>query len=310
MGIVALPPDQLRLPFPSFQQDSDMIADSVIMGLLAALGFGLAEFASALLARRTSHFRLMFGVNLASVIAASAYAPFDGRILQASTGHWLTAVGLGILYTATYFLYYAALQRGPVTLVSPIMSVYKGVVIILAVLVLAERMSPGQSAGAAAALLGVFLASINLADLKGGRLVIGRGVIFGLLAMVAFGVFYYSIAALSRDLGWFLPVFMIRMFTALLAAPIAISRPPSPDRPLTPRLALAIFAIGAVEIAAMFAFARGAQVGVVAIVAAVSSTYTLVPVIGAIIILRERLRTFQIIGIVSVVAGVTLLSAA
>ena len=310
MGIVALPPDQLRLQFPSLQQDSDMIADSVIMGLLAALGFGLAEFASALLARRTSHFRLMFGVNLASVIAASAYAPFDGRILQASTGHWLTAVGLGILYTATYFLYYAALQRGPVTLVSPIMSVYKGVVIILAVLVLAERMSPGQSAGAAAALLGVFLASINLADLKGGRLVVGRGVIFGLMAMVAFGVFYYSIAALSRDLGWFLPVFMIRMFTALLAAPIAISRPPSPDRPLTPRLALAIFAIGAVEIAAMFAFARGAQVGVVAIVAAVSSTYTLVPVIGAIIILRERLRPIQVIGIVAVVAGVTLLSSA
>ena len=57
-----------------------MIADSVSMGLLAALGFGLAEFASALLARRTSHFRLIFGVNVASVLAATAYAPFDGGI--------------------------------------------------------------------------------------------------------------------------------------------------------------------------------------------------------------------------------------
>ena len=213
-----------------------MIADSVIMGLLSALGFGLAEFASALLARRTSHFRLIFGVNLASVISAAAYAPIDGQIVHASAVYWLTAVGLGVLYTATYFLYYAALQRGPVSLVSPIMSVYKGVVIILAVIILAERMSLGQSAGAAAALLGVFLASTNVADLKDGRVIIGRGVIFGLLAMLAFGVFYYSIAALSRDLGWFLPVFMIRMFTALFAAPIAFKHPGSPAQPLTPKL--------------------------------------------------------------------------
>ena len=287
-----------------------MIADSVIMGVLAALGFGLAEFASAMLARKTSHFRLIFGVNLASVLAAAAYAPFDGQIVHASPAQWLTAISLGILYTATYFLYYAALQRGPVAIVSPIMSVYKGVVIILAVLVLAERMSPGQSAGATAALLGVFVASINLADLKDGRLVVGRGVIFGLLAMLAFGVFYYSIAALSRDLGWFLPVFMIRMFTAIFAAPIAIRHPPTPDQPLTPKLALAVFAIGVIEIAAMFAFARGAQVGIIAIVATVSSTYTLVPIAGAIVLLRERLRPIQVVGVISVVAGVTLLSAA
>ena len=286
-----------------------MIADSVIMGLLAALGFGCAEFASALLARRTGHFRLIFGVNLVSVISATAYAPFDGRIFHASVSHWFMTVGLGVLYTATYTLYYAALQRGPVSIVSPIMSVYKGVVIILAVIILAERMSPGQSAGAAAALLGVFLASINFAGLKGGRVVIGRGVLFGLFAMISFGVFYYSIAALSRDLGWFLPVYMTRMFTALFAVPIAIRQPPSPGQSLTLKFALAVFAIGVIEIAAMFAFARGAQVGIVAIVAAVSSAYTLVPVVGAIALLRERLRPVQGIGVVSVVAGVTLLSA-
>ena len=119
-----------------------MIADSVTMGLLAALGFGLAELASALLARKTSHFRLIFGVNIASVLAATAYAPFDGGIANATAQQWITAAGLGVLYTVTYALYYAALKRGPVSLVSPIMSVYKGVVIILAVLVLAERMSP------------------------------------------------------------------------------------------------------------------------------------------------------------------------
>ena len=285
-----------------------MIADSVSMGLLAALGFGLAEFASALLARRTSHFRLIFGVNVASVLAATAYLPFDGGIIHTSSQQWLTFIGLGVLYSMTYVLYYASLQRGPVAIVSPIMSVYKAVVIILAVLLLAEPLSPGQSSGAAAALLGVFLASINIAELKGGRIVIGRGVFFGFLAMIAFGVFYYAIAALSRDLGWFLPIYMIRMFTAVLVAPLAIRQRPEPHQRLTTRITLAILAIGAIEIGAMFAFARGSQVGNVAIVAAVSSAYTLVPIAGALTLLRERLRPIQILGVTSVVIGVLLLN--
>ena len=285
-----------------------MIADSVSMGLLAALGFGLAEFASALLARRTSHFRLIFGVNVASVLAATAYLPFDGGIIHTSSREWLTFIGLGVLYSMTYVLYYASLQRGPVAIVSPIMSVYKGVVVILAVLILAESLSPGQSAGAIAALLGVFLASINIAELKGGRIVIGRGVFFGFLAMIAFGVFYYAIAALSRDLGWFLPIYMIRMFTTVLVAPLAIRQRPEPHQRLTTRITLAILAIGAIEIGGMFAFARGAQVGNVAIVAAVSSAYTLVPIAGAITLLRERLHPIQILGVASVVVGVLLLS--
>ncbi len=285
-----------------------MIADSVSMGLLAALGFGLAEFASALLARRTSHFRLIFGVNVASVLAATAYVPFDGGIVHASGQQWLTAIGLGALYTINYALYYAALQRGPVAIVSPIMSAYKGIVIILAVLILAESMSPGRSAGVTAALLGAFLASINLGELKGGRVVIGRGVFFAFLAMIAFGVFYYSIAVLSKDLGWFLPIYMIRMFTAVLVLPLAIRERPEPDQRLTARIIFAILVIGAIEIAGMFAFARGTQIGIVVIVAAVSSGYTLVPIAGAIVFLRERLHPIQVLGVASVVAGVILLN--
>ena len=68
-----------------------MIADSVNMVMLAALGFGLAECAGALLARRTCHFELVFGVNLASVIAATTYAPFDDQIVHTSAAHCLTA---------------------------------------------------------------------------------------------------------------------------------------------------------------------------------------------------------------------------
>ena len=285
-----------------------MIADSVSMGLLAALGFGLAEFASALLARRTSHFRLIFGVNVASVLAATAYVPFDGGIVHASGQQWLTAIGLGALYTINYALYYAALQRGPVAIVSPIMSAYKGIVIILAVLILAESMSLGRSAGVTAALLGAFLASINLGELKGGRVVIGRGVFFAFLAMIAFGVFYYSIAVLSKDLGWFLPIYMIRMFTAVLVLPLAIRERPEPDQRLTARIIFAVLVIGAIEIGGMFAFARGTQIGIVVIVAAVSSGYTLVPIAGAIVFLRERLHPIQVMGVASVVAGVILLS--
>ena len=287
-----------------------MVADSVLMGLLAAPGFGVAEFASALLARRISHFRLIFGVNVASVLVATAYAPIDGGITHMPVSDWLTTVGLGAMYASTYLLHYAALRTGPVAVVSPIMSVYKSIVILLAVWLLSERMTVGQSIGAAAALLGVFIASTNPAGLRSGRILAGRGVAVAFAAMIAFGVFYYSIASLSRDLGWFLPIYLIRMFTAVWVSPLAIFLTPESGERVTPGLAMAILAIGAIEIGGMFAFARGAEIGIVAIVAAVSAPYTLVPIAGGLAFLRERLHPAQWLGIASVVAGVILISIA
>ena len=54
-------------------------------------------------------------------------------------------------------------------------------------------------------------------------------------------------------------------------------------------------------------FARGNQVGLVAVTAAVSSAYPVIPLIGGLLFFRERLLRQQVGGAILILAGLVLL---
>ena len=78
------------------------------------------------------------------------------------------------------------------------------------------------------------------------------------------------------------------------------------DVQLAPGLAWAL-AAGLTDAAGLVFFTRGDQVGLVAVTAAVSSAYPVIPLIGGLLIFRERLMRQQIGGAVLIVAGLILL---
>ena len=65
---------------------------------------------------------------------------------------------------------------------------------------------------------------------------------------------------------------------------------------------------GLTEAAALVAFARGGQAGQVAVTAAVSSTYPVIPLAAGLLLFRERLSALQVSGICVAVTGLTLVS--
>ena len=67
-------------------------------------------------------------------------------------------------------------------------------------------------------------------------------------------------------------------------------------------------AAGVTEAAALAAFSRGGQAGLVAITAAVSSLYPLIPLAAGLWLFGERLRTRQILGVALIVAGLVMIS--
>ena len=60
---------------------------------------------------------------------------------------------------------------------------------------------------------------------------------------------------------------------------------------------------GLVDAAGLAAFTRGDQVGLVAITAAVSSAYPVIPLVGGLLLFRERLMRWQAGGAVLILAG-------
>jgi drug/metabolite transporter (DMT)-like permease len=75
-----------------------------------------------------------------------------------------------------------------------------------------------------------------------------------------------------------------------------------------PGVAWAIGA-GLADAAGVAFFARGSQAGLVAITAAASSAYPVIPLIGGLVLLHERMARWQAVGAVLILAGLVLLGA-
>lgn len=95
------------------------------------------------------------------VLLAPVAARDPGRAIAAMHGHWLTAIGVGLLSPLSYILVLAALQNGaPLSLVAPMREMSMMVGALLAMLVLKERVGTGRLVGCAMVVGGVvFLAT-------------------------------------------------------------------------------------------------------------------------------------------------------
>jgi len=287
-------------------------------GLLSALSWGVATLLAAVAARRIGALRtVVLGevVGLAGYLALFLFGHFSLRGVGSTA--WLLVLA-GVIGVAGYLALYRGLESGHVGLVSAISACYGGVIALLSVLLLRERLTAAAVAGIVATVVGVMLAVMRRggAPDPGAPAPIGPaamvqapaiGVASGLVAALCYGVGGFMIGRYTRDLGWLVPVVVARggamvLLLGLLATPL---RGP-PGARLASGLPWAL-AAGLADAAGLVFFARGDQVGLVAVTAAVSSAYPVIPLIGGLLIFRERLMRQQVGGAVLIMAGLILL---
>ncbi len=283
-----------------------MVLTSVIFGLISAIMLGTADVAATAVVRRLGVLRATFLSHFCAIAIYTTYMIVASDLGDLSLTHWALLGGLSVLGATLTVAFYRALQLGPVAVVSPVTSAYAVVVVLLAVVFVGERLSAGQAVAVAATIGGVALASINIGDMRSGR-GIGPGVLIALAITVGIGVWIYSIGVLAREIGWFLPIYVGRLMTLAILTPASAIRRDWPWQRLTVPLALGVVVVGALETGSLMVFARGAQVGVISIVAAASTTYPLLPILGGLVFFRERLGATQFFGLAIVVASLVML---
>ena len=87
--------------------------------------------------------------------------------VTASDLAWLAF--LGVLGGLSYLAFYQALAIGPISIVSPIVSAYAAVTVVCAVLIGGERLGGGETVAIVVVMLGVVLASSDLAQMRHAR---------------------------------------------------------------------------------------------------------------------------------------------
>ena len=287
-----------------------MATQSVLYGLIAAAIVGASVFTMALATRKVSLLQVLFWPQLVGVGVATLYLVAASDLSDLSLSQWGQLVLISFIVLGGYTSYLLAIRAGPVAIASPIVSGQGAVVILLAVLFAGEGLTIGQSLGASVAVGGVALASVDLRRLSGGQRLIGKGAAFATFAMVILGLSVYLIARLSQDVGWFLPVYVAHLFHLGIVTPAVVIRRQLPWRGLTLGLVMLMGIAGMLEMGGYFVFFRGTEVGIIAVVTAALAAYPLVPIMGGVLVFRERLSPNQIIGVVSVLGGLLVLSLA
>src|SRR5439155_255431 len=146
-------------------------------------------------------------VQVTSLLAVLVLCLIRGASFPAKAGDLLASIVNGVVAGGAYLSFFTALRIGPVSVVSPVVAAYGGVTVVLAVLLRGETLAPLQAMGAALATGGVVLTGlVSDRGWRGTRLV-GRGVVFALVAMTCFAILTIGLAAPIRSAGW-LPVLL------------------------------------------------------------------------------------------------------
>jgi drug/metabolite transporter (DMT)-like permease len=317
-------------------------------GLLCALSWGISTLLAAVAARRIGALRTLVAgetAGLAGYLTLFALGHFSLHGVGSTA--WLLVLA-GVIAVAGYLAMYRGLESGHVGLVSAITACYGGVIAVLSVVLLGERLTAAAAVGVAATVVGVMLAVLRRTPTPAPvpaapavaapapsqpapaqAMIMARngqiapktghdheshpvaapaiGAAFGLVAALCYGVGGFMIGRYTREFGWLVPVVVARggamvLLLGLLATPLR--GPVGTQR--ASGLAWAL-AAGLTDAAGLVFFARGDQVGLVAVTAAVSSAYPVIPLVGGLLLFRERMARPQIGGAILILAGLVLL---
>ncbi len=282
----------------------------VLFGLGAAVTWGSADYVAAIAGRRIGSHRVVLGFHVVATFLLALLVLGTGSLEGVSAADVGFFVLVGAIGWTGYACFYRALAIGPISVLSPIVSGYAMVTLLLAIILLDERLGVAAACAVVVSVFGIVLASSGLRHIFRVERVDAHGLLFALAAMVLIGAFVLGVSVKADDLGWLAPVFLARLFSTVFvfASLIKGGGWRFPDR--SPRVLWAVVALALLDTAGYISFNLGTEHSDTAIVAAASAPYAVIPVIAGVMFFHERPTPTEWVGVGFVIAGLVLLGLA
>lgn len=280
---------------------------AIILGLVAALFWGICDLLATYAGRGIGAWRALFHGDVAAVILLTLLLPLAHALgalpLGGTQVAWLLAILLAPIGLIASYALVQAMTVGTVAQVVPIMTGYGAIATVLAILS-GEALGRLTLIGLAATIVGVALAAAGSAGT-------GRddraGIRWALVAALTQGVSVWLQGRyIVPELGAILTVWvMLTVGTLLLGlagrvASIDLAGPPAGLRSHT-------YGSGILAALAYVALAIGLATGQTSVVAVLSTLSSAVTATLGVIFLRERLLARQWTGVGLILAGVAVL---
>ena len=275
---------------------------AVLLALLTAASYGVANYLGPLLSRRNPLAGVLLVGQVVGVVGAVGLVVVTGFGTPGTKGVLLGAAA-GLANAGALACFYRAAALGPISIVAPLGATGAMVPVVVG-LVGGERPSLWQLVGIPVAVVGVALAAARPAPQAGAPKVASIGL--ALSAAAVFGSFLTFFAAASEH-GAPAAVLTSRISLLLctLLAVVVVRLPWRMTKADVPVAALG----GLLLVVGTIAYGVATTQGLVSVVSVLATLSPVVTVALAVLLLGERLAGRQRVGVAVALAGVVLLAA-
>jgi drug/metabolite transporter (DMT)-like permease len=273
---------------------------AILLSLISSLMWGASDFAGGLISRRHPAMLIVgmggtfgFAIATAAVLVSGGWhGPYG----------WLPwGIAAGASGAAGLICYYLALATGTMGVVAPVTSL--GVIVPVAVgIASGESPSTMTMSGVAIAMIGIVLTSGP--EFSGGAS--AKPVLIAVAAGLFFGAFFVFLDRGADD-SPILSLWTMRGVVAVAFVVVSLARRTTWN--LSGRDYLWVLGISAGDLGANYTYGLASTKGYVSITSVLASLFPVVTVLLARVVLHERLRRVQIVGVVVTMVGVALISA-
>ena len=286
-----------------------------LLGITAALAYGVADFFAAKSAKSVGP---VLSAALVSIFSALLFAIifvifFRSHTHLTTAGFWYAAAS-GTVLSFSVALFYIGLAAGPVSIVSPLSSMYPLVTTAVALVVFHARLSTREIIGVILTVFGI-AAAAGLLNLKRSNYRLAKGPVFALFTALAFGIGYAFLAQSIKRIDWQLASLVDYGFAAiafLVFIPIIkgkeVISPRAIKRGLKNKFILVTSVVQLAGIASLEIGISRSTVTGGAVVTAISASYPIITIFLAVKHFDEKARLIPLAGAFIGVAGIIVLS--
>lgn len=282
--------------------------EAIIFALISFVGWGVGDILVAITARRIEPYSASFWSMFLTVLLFSPYALYTiDDLIKLTPQLLLMTIFLATLLVGGILSYREALRVGNPALVGTIGAAFTAVTTILAVIFFQEYLTALQFSMVFLIFLGLFLSTLDIKEVLTRKVKFNRGIVLALMSMLTWGIYFAFVKIPVREVGWFWPLYISFMLFPILyifmkLRSIPLSKP-TVNNAFVP-LVVSTFMARVAE----FSFSLGISRGFTSIVAPIAGGAPALFVVLAFLFFKDPITRQQIVGIITTLIGIVLLS--
>lgn len=290
----------------------NLLLFAILGGLGAMIGWGTTDFFAKKTVDKIGDASALFWMQFIGIFPLLLIFPFQFDISDLTFPNILLMAFWAVIDGAGYLLFFNALEKGKVSIISPIVASYAAFSVIVSAIAFGETITPQTLFFLALIFVGIILTSLDFQQLKkdvADRDNLMRGVPQAAIAVVFFAFWFpFWDDFVSKGNSWLTLLIGLRIFITLSVFLFtkykSISLKVKDSKILKWLIYMGVLDVGA-YLALTWGYGESSYTSVVSMLSAAFSVPTL---ILARVFLKERLKITQWIGVVTIIGSLVLIA--